>query len=191
MMSFEIDKADLRPNHPRSEDIVMLAARAYELLPERIRILEVGTMSSDDFDSTFIFDQWAAADSGSVLSLARNEACAKRARQLCSDRVEVMAVEPVSYLFALTGREPGQRFDLIWLDDGDVLWLEPHDGALRQLEVLTAALPLMSRPFIVAVDDNKFIQGILTGKARYIDLFMHRIGAEVLVRNYVFAWVVR
>jgi hypothetical protein len=187
-MKFPLCEKDLIPDHPRSDDFVKFVEAIEAFLPPPYDILETGTMREGDFDSTLLFDQFVNFHGGHVKTFDIDPATGRRAVQLCTGKVRIVTGDSIDGLYK--SRREQQTFNVAWLDSYDVLWLEPHKSALHHLMELTAALPLLRRPCVIAVDDNKVMQNLRTGKGKYVYEFMTAIHAKPVVLNYLYAWVV-
>jgi hypothetical protein len=146
-------------------------------------------MRPGDFGSTLLFDKFVTFHGGRVKTFDLDPKLGETVRQVCSDKTEAVTGDAVKGIFDC--KAAGEQFNVAWLDSYDVIWVEPHASAHHHLMELTAAMRVMDSPSIIAVDDNRVMQNVLTGKGKYIADFMKAVGAEPIVMDYIFAWLVK
>lgn len=178
---------NISPSHPRIPDLKKLIDLIQDHVDGPCSLLETGTMRKDDLLSTLQWDALVEHMGGNVVTVDIDPDISAWARQNCSGRVTVLTGDSVATINTFD-RAPNGSFDVAFLDSYDVKWIEPHASALHHLMELTALMPHLKPGALVAIDDNRFIQDIPTGKGLYIAKFMRQIGAELLIDGYIQTW---
>jgi hypothetical protein len=164
--------------------------RAVELLEETeppYNIIETGCMREppsdmsvgSDGSSTLLWDRLVQHHGGGVSSCELNPDAITLAAEHCSPRTQFLQGDSVSSLMTL--RETAH---LIYLDSHDLEWHNPHPSALHHLAEMASASRLIHPGTLVLVDDC----GPDGGKGLYVNNWLHRAGARLMLRGYQMLW---
>jgi SAM-dependent methyltransferase len=176
---------------PRLQHRARTFRAVFERLEARARpplIVETGCARAEgpfawagDGQSTVLFDHFAGAHDGAVVSVDKDPAACTLAARLVSERTQVVCGDSVEFLWRF---RPERPIDLLYLDSFDLDWNDPHPSSLHHLKELCAALPRLEPGCLVVVDDNQGARG----KGQYVRQFMTEIGAALLFDEYQIGW---
>lgn len=155
-----------------------------ELLPERCRIIETGTVRQinnweGDGQSTIVWDTLATNLGGTVTTIDINPIGAELVAELELQATTAIVGDSLNVIPTLSG-----HCDFLYLDSFDVDFENPLPAAAHHLSELMAALNLLAPGSLVAVDDNRDDQG----KGSEVAWFLAEHGAVEIVRGYVRVW---
>ena len=183
-------RRQFRPRLARRAEGFTAIFDALAALPDPPLILETGCLRipgnwDGDGQSTFMFDAFACAGGGAVISIDITPDCIESARRACSSATHLILNDSVAALHMLAGLLR-RRASLLYLDSFDVIdHADPMPSAVHHALELAAARPLLGPGTIVAVDDYGLNAG---GKGMLLDRFFAAIRAEVLYSGYQKVW---
>jgi hypothetical protein len=157
--------------------------------------------------STFLFDRFAEAHDGEVMSVDLNPKACECASSLVGPRTKVFNEDSIPFLHRL-GRELVQAnrpIDLLYLDSFDFSLDNPAPSAVHHLKELCAIAPALSPKALVMVDDSFRRIGALRtgldsfavlhdqgigGKGMYVAQYFEQLGVPILFEGYQCGWVI-
>ena len=160
-----------------------------------------------DGQSTYLFDRFAEAHGGEVLTVDISPAACEYARSRVGSRTKVFCEDSVPFLRRIGGelRAAGRPIDLLYLDSFDYDPENPLPSAVHHLKELCAIAPVLGPQTLVVVDDSfhqlrgfrsgqvNFVlledQGI-AGKAKFVAEYFQQVGIPPLFDGYQCGWVV-
>lgn len=160
-----------------------------------------------DGQSTCMFDRFAAACSGAVLTVDIEPAACAYARSMVGANTRVFNEDSVPFLHRMAAEllRDGRTIDLLYLDSFDWDPANPLPSALHHLKELCAISPALGPDTLVVVDDSfhqlrgfrtggeNFVlledQGI-AGKAMYVAQYFRQIGVPLAFDGYQCGWIV-
>ena len=160
-----------------------------------------------DGQSTVLFDRYISLRDTDSIAYAVDieEASVQQARALVSDRVKVTREDSVKFLTELVGRlsSEDKTIDLLYLDSFDLDWVHWYPSSIHHLKELCAAMRVIRKDTLVAVDDApleasfvpgphnqaEFLQGpFVGGKGRLVAEFAAACGAQPHFASYQAGW---
>jgi hypothetical protein len=154
-------------------------------------IVETGTYREEnnytgDGCSTLLFDNYAKAHDGTVISIDIDPEACKLSRENTGKNTEVICGDSVEELGALTGRA-----DLLYLDSYNIEnWFEDWAPAAHHLKELFAAKSIIKPGTLIVVDDNvKSKDGRRLGKGRLVYEIMDALNIIPLFDEYQIGWI--
>lgn len=157
-------------------------------------IVETGTLRlagnwAGDGQSTFLFDRFAAAHAGRVLSIDINGESVETARRVCSGYTSLICNDSVMGLQTLSSML-NRRVSLLYLDSFDLDRSDAVPSAIHHAMELAAVMPLLGSGTLVAVDDFN-VEGVTGGKGTIVDKYMESVDAKVIFSAYQKIWQIR
>jgi hypothetical protein len=157
-------------------------------------IIETGCMRSDhgnlcfgdDGCSTYIFDKFVNFYDGKVLSVDISLENCDHARNLVSEKTQVINNDSVDFLWNLNINED---IDLLYLDSFDVSKENPHPSQLHHIKELCAIISKLQKGCIIVIDDHNAYFDNRSGKSQYVKDFMENIKAELIFEDYQIGWI--
>jgi hypothetical protein len=159
-----------------------------------------------DGQSTYLFDCFANAFEGQVLSVDIDPQACAYARSMVGPRTTVFTEDSVPFLHRL-GRDLVQtdrQVDLLYLDSFDLDSANPNPSALHHLKELCSIAPALGPMSLVMVDDSsRTLHAVragdgytllhdsgIGGKALYVAQYFQQIGVPMFFEGYQCGWVI-
>ncbi|MDZ4851218.1 MAG: class I SAM-dependent methyltransferase [Pirellulaceae bacterium] len=161
---------------------------------------------SGDGQSTFLFDRFAEAYDGEVISVDIDPRACEYARSIVGPRSKVFTEDSVAFLRKLT-RElliAGRTIDLLYLDSFDWSESDSVPSALHHLKELCAISPVLAQGAMIIVDDSfRTLHGIrhggdgftvffdsgIGGKGKFVAEYFKSIGVPLEIDGYQCGWI--
>lgn len=155
-----------------------------------VTIMETGCVRSlgnwaGDGQSTIVWDAFITYKGGSVWSVDINQDAVDLANESTSSQTFVKRSDSVAFLTYMAVAS-GFHVDLLYLDSFDIDWSNPTPSQEHHERELQAALPMLKRGTVVAVDDNL----PHAGKGYLVGRYAEAHGWATLADDYVRAWIV-
>jgi SAM-dependent methyltransferase len=160
-----------------------------------------------DGQSTFLFDRFAQAFQGEVLSVDLDPQACEYARSIASQRTRVFTGDSVPFLHRLAQQlhQANRAIDLLYLDSYDWVPTNPVPSMVHHLKELCAIAPALKPKTLIVVDDTfRTLRGIKTGKEQYallgdmgmggkgvyLEEYFRQIGVPMAFEAYQCGWII-
>lgn len=160
-----------------------------------------------DGQSTYLFDQFANAFNGNVISVDIDPKACAYARSMVGPRTQVYAEDSLPFLrkLAVNLLRTGKTIDLLYLDSFDWQASNPTPSAVHHLKELCVVWPVLTAGSLVVIDDSfRTFRGIRTsssnfailddlgvdGKAKYVAEFFAAVRIPLAFEGYQCGWII-